>query len=75
MVPLARAFILFGVILILVGGIIYGLSKIGIPLGHLPGDILIRNPNVTCLIPLATSLFLSILLTILLNLILRFLSK
>jgi hypothetical protein len=42
-----------------------------LPLGRLPGDIRIGNENTTCFIPLATSLFLSIVLTILLNLIIR----
>jgi hypothetical protein len=56
--------------LVLLGGLLWLISKIPF-LGHLPGDIRIERPGVTCLIPLASSIILSIVLTIVLNIILR----
>lgn len=40
-------------------------------LGRLPGDIRIQRDNVSCFIPLATSLLLSLALTVILNLLIR----
>ncbi|MGB9674278.1 MAG: DUF2905 domain-containing protein [Anaerolineales bacterium] len=77
---MAKLFIVIGIVFIVVGGMIYILAKIGagnwrIPLGHLPGDISIRGDNFTCLIPIASSILLSIVLTILLNLIVKLLNR
>ena len=60
--------------LVLLGAFLWLLSKVGF-LGHLPGDIRIERPGFTCLIPLASSLLLSILLTILLNIAVRLLNR
>jgi len=70
---LARLLVTLGVMLVLVGGLLYLADRAGLPLGRLPGDLRFGNENLTCLIPLATSLVLSILLTIILNLIIRLL--
>ena len=75
MAPLARILIFSGIILILAGGLVWGLSRTGLPLGRLPGDIRIQTDNLTCLIPLATSIILSILLTVILNIVVRLLNK
>lgn len=72
---LARNLIIIGIILIIIGLIIFGLSKLNLPLGRLPGDIRIEGRNGTFYFPLATSLLVSILLTILLNVILRLFKK
>jgi hypothetical protein len=66
---------LIGVAVFLIGGTLYLLGRAGLPLGQLPGDIRIGGENVTCVIPLATSILISILLTVLLNLIVRFLNR
>lgn len=71
MISLARWLVILGMMFILIGGIVYLVSKTGIPLGRLPGDIRIVRENVTCIFPLATSIVLSIILTVLLNLIFR----
>lgn len=71
MVNLARWLIILGVVLILIGGIVYLVSKAGIPLGRLPGDIRVVRENFTCIFPLATSILLSIVFTVILNLIIR----
>jgi hypothetical protein len=75
MISLARGLILLGLILMVVGGTIYLLTRLGIPIGQLPGDIRIQGENVSCLIPLATSIVLSIILTLLLNLLIRIINK
>jgi hypothetical protein len=80
MYTIARYLIVFGIVLLLAGGIVYlaarsGLSLDKIPLGHLPGDIRISNKNLTCFFPIATMVILSLLLTIVLNVIVRFLNR
>ena len=70
---IARVLIVLGGILLLSGVTLYLVDRIGLPLGRLPGDIRIGNENLTCLIPLATMLILSIVLTVLLNVIIRLL--
>lgn len=54
------------------GGLLILLAKSGLPLLRLPGDLGWQAGNLSCLIPLGTSLLLSVLLTLLINLILRF---
>lgn len=71
----ARILIILGLVLLVIGGLLYILTRVGIPLGRLPGDIRIQTKNVTCVFPLVTSILLSIVLTIVLNLIVRYLNK
>lgn len=66
-----RWMILIGLGVAALGVAIVLLSRLGLPLGRLPGDIRLQGQNITCLIPLATSIVLSILLTIALNILLR----
>ncbi len=68
---LAKVLILLGVGLLLLGGLLWLIAKLPF-LGNLPGDIRIEGTGFTCLMPLATSILLSILLTVLLNLFIRF---
>ena len=56
-----------GAILILVGVLFIAIGRV-VPGGRLPGDIVVARGPITCLIPLVTSLILSIILTLLLNL-------
>ena len=64
-----------GIILFVVGGLIFLASKFGIPFGRLPGDIRIERENFSFYFPLASSVILSILLTILLNVFVRLFKK
>lgn len=64
-----------GLAILLVGGGLYLAGRVTIPVGRLPGDIRIERGSLTCLIPLATSLLLSIVLTIILNLLARMLKR
>jgi hypothetical protein len=75
MIVIARIFIILGIVLVIIGGLIYLAARLGITLGRLPGDIQIERGNSTCVIALGTSILLSIVLTILLNLFVRFLNK
>jgi hypothetical protein len=79
MLSIARALMIFGLILLVAGGILYAGARSGLwqrlPLGHLPGDIRIQSGNTTLFIPLATSILLSIILTVLLNIFIRLINK
>lgn len=68
---LAKLLILFGLGIAAMGGILWLVSRLP-GVGRLPGDFVFTTGNVTCMIPLATSILLSIILTVLLNLIFRF---
>jgi len=65
---IARFLMLAGVGLFLVGGILFLVVKLGLPLGHLPGDIRIEGENGLFYFPLATSILVSVVLSLLLNL-------
>ena len=75
MLSLARVLIIIGLILLVVGGLVYLAAKVGLPVGRLPGDIRIQSGNFTCFFPLVTSIIVSILLTVILNIIVRILNK
>ena len=61
---MAKIFILTGVVLLLVGLIIFAAERFG--LGRLPGDIVIKREDFTLYLPLATSLLVSLGLTLVL---------
>jgi hypothetical protein len=61
-----RVLLVFGVLLVVIGG---GLMLFG--RFHLPGDLTFRSGSVTIYIPIATSIILSILLTVVLNVVFR----
>ena len=68
-----RWMIVIGLGLAAIGVLIVLLSRAGIPIGRLPGDIRLQGQNVTCLIPLASMILISLILTIAINLLLRLL--
>ena len=57
---MARALIVVGVILVVAGLLI----KAGLPLGRLPGDIVVRRGNATFYFPLVTCLLASVALSL-----------
>ena len=75
LVSIARILALFGITLLLVAGMFFLISQLNIPLGSLPGDLVIKRGNFSCIFPLATSLVISVILTIVINLIISFLNK
>ena len=61
-----RLVVIFGVVLVLVGGAMMLFGRF-----HVPGDITIRAGATTIHLPIVTSLILSVVLTLVLNLLLR----
>lgn len=60
---LAKALIVLGVIMVLVGAGLLWAPKVPF-LGHLPGDIYVRRENFSFYFPLATCLLVSVILTL-----------
>lgn len=67
---LGKSLLLIGGLTLFVGLALILFGRV-LPLGHLPGDITFRRGNMSCYVPLVSSLLLSVLLTIVLNLLLR----
>jgi hypothetical protein len=63
----ARGLIVFGVILIVLGLLV----KVGVPLGRLPGDLIVQRANSTLHLPIVTCLLLSVVLSVVLALLRR----
>jgi hypothetical protein len=68
---IGRFLMIGGIILFVVGGLIFLASKFGIPFGRLPGDIRIERDGFSFYFPLGSSILISIVLTIILNVITR----
>jgi hypothetical protein len=74
MADVGRMLVLLGVVLIVVGGILWLGGAVGakVPfLGRLPGDIHVERDNWSFYFPLTTSILLSIVLTLILALLSR----
>ena len=63
--------VIAGLVLALVGVGLWVVSKTGLPLGRLPGDIRIERPGFTFYFPLTSSILVSLVLTALINLVVR----
>ena len=61
-----RMLLVFGVLLVVVGGALMLFGRF-----HLPGDFVFRRGGVTVYIPIATSIILSVVLTLVLSFIFR----
>ena len=68
---MAKLIIGAGVVLVLVGGVILLLGKLGINLGQLPGDIHVEGERSSFHFPVVTCIVVSVVLTVLLNLVSR----
>ena len=68
---IARMLAVFGIGLLLIAGLIYLAAQLNLPFGNLPGDLIIKRENFTCMVPIVSSLIISIILTLLINLILK----
>jgi len=71
---IGRWLLLAGLGMALVGGLLILLGRVPF-LGHLPGDIRAQVGRVSCFVPIATSLLISVILTIVLNVIVYFLNR
>ena len=72
---IGRFLMIGGILLFVVGGLVFLASKFGIPFGRLPGDIRIERDGFSFYFPLASSILISVVLTIILNVVMRFLRK
>lgn len=62
---MARSLIILGLVITVLGMLLFVLERANIPLGRLPGDILWRGKNTTVYLPLTTSILASLLLSFL----------
>jgi hypothetical protein len=72
---IGRFLMIGGVILFVIGGLVFLATKFGIPFGRLPGDIRIQRDGFSFYFPLTSSILISIVLTVILNVILRSFKK
>jgi hypothetical protein len=68
---LGRILVFVGVLLLALGLVLILAGKINLPIGRLPGDIVVRGKNSTFYFPLMTSIVLSILLSLVLYIVSR----
>ena len=68
---LGKWIIYVGIGLAAFGLLIWLLSRLGSPLGHLPGDIRIQREGHSFYLPLGSSVVLSVILTVALNILIR----
>jgi hypothetical protein len=60
-----------GQALVIVGLVVAGIGlliMLGVPLGRLPGDVVVRRGGTTFYVPIVTSILLSVILTVLFSL-------
>lgn len=67
---IARALIGLALLLLLAGGVLFVLARLGLP--RLPGDVVLEGRNWKVFFPIATSILLSLVLTVLFNVFARF---
>ncbi|HPA05588.1 MAG TPA: DUF2905 domain-containing protein [Candidatus Hydrogenedentes bacterium] len=67
--------VVFGLGLVVAGGLLWLLAKAGLPLGRLPCDIHVEGEHSSFHVPIVTCLVASAVLTVLLNLVLWLLRK
>jgi hypothetical protein len=67
--PIAKALMAIGALLILFGAVLFIGSRLG--LGRLPGDIAWQRGNTSVYFPVITSIVVSLVLTVVLNLLMR----
>ncbi len=60
-----RLILFTGLIICAIGLVIMAVSKFNIPLGRLPGDIIIQKKNFSIYIPVTTCILISIILSLL----------
>lgn len=68
MEDVGKLLIFSGLIMLIIGIVLYFVGKEGLPLGHMPGDIVIRKKNMVFFFPIVSMLILSVILTVVVNL-------
>ena len=66
-----KTLVVIGLLLAVIGAAILLASRVGLPLGRLPGDISYKGKNVTLYLPLGMSILISVVLSAMLYLISR----
>ena len=72
---IGRLLMIAGLLVFAAGALIYLISRTGFPIGRLPGDLRLQGENLTCIVPLASMILISVLLTIILNVVIRLLNR
>jgi len=68
---MGRTLVFIGGLLLVVGLVLMVAGKVNLPVGRLPGDIVVRGKNTTFNFPIMTSIVLSVVLSLVLWLINR----
>ena len=68
---MGRTLVFIGGLLLLLGLVLMVASKVNLPVGRLPGDIVVRGKNTTFYFPIMTSIVLSVVLSLVLWLVNR----
>jgi hypothetical protein len=61
---LGKLMVGIGTVIVLIGALVLIANRLGIHLGKLPGDIVIRKDHVTLYFPIVTSIIISIILSL-----------
>jgi hypothetical protein len=72
---IGRFLMIGGVVLFVIGGLVFLGARLGLPFGRLPGDIRIERDGFSFYFPLGSSILISILLTVIINVIFRLFRK
>lgn len=72
---IGKILVVVGIVAVIIGGALWGLGRLGLPLGRLPGDIHVERDGLSVYFPLTTMILVSIVLTVLLNIIVRLFRK
>ena len=70
MAPIGKSLVFAGIVIIVVGLVLWGFSSVPY-VGKLPGDIYLRRGNFSFYFPIATSILISIIATIVFSLMRR----
>ena len=72
---IGRTLIIFGLIFIIIGGLLFVIDRLELRNRKIPGDIQFEWGPFSCVFALGTSIILSLLLTIVFNIIVRLLNR
>ncbi len=72
---IGRSVFFAGLIVAVIGAVLWAAGRFGLPLGRLPGDFRWDFGGGSVFIPIATSIVLSLVLTIVLNLVFRLFNR
>jgi Protein of unknown function (DUF2905) len=66
MAELGKLLLIVGGIIVVIGAVLLLAGRFHLPIGRLPGDIVVRGKNAVFYFPLATSIIISIILSLIL---------